>query len=112
VIHGNVVSIGGGPGLGGPYTNFPIKDNTIDGDLIVLGWQGAWVGAIRNTVGGSLIFSGNRSVQDTDSNEVQTNTVRGNLICLLTPPAAHVNPADAGLPNTVGGHKIGQCAGL
>jgi len=112
VVHGNVISIGGGPGLGGPYTNFPIKDNTIDGNLIVLGWRGAWVGAIRNTVGGDLIFSDNKSVQDLDSNEVQTNTVGHNLICTGNSPAAQVNPDDGGQPNTVGGHKIGQCSGL
>jgi len=112
VVGGNVISLGGGPGLGGPYTNFPIKDNTIGGDLIVLGWHGAWAGAIRNTVGGNLIFSGNQSVQDPDANEVQTNTVQGNLICVANSPAAHVNPVDGGQPNTVAGHKIGQCAGL
>jgi hypothetical protein len=34
---------------------------------------------------------------DSDSSEIMTNVIARNLICQ---------------PNTVGGHKIGQCAGL
>lgn len=63
-------------------------------------------------VGGNLIFSRNASVQDPDSNKVQTNTVAGNLICEQNQPAAHVNPDDGGQPNTVSGRTLGQCAGL
>jgi hypothetical protein len=111
-IHGNVISRGGGPGLHGEFINFPIKDNTIDGDLIVRGWKGGWSGAIRNTVGGDLVWTKNGSVQDTDSNEVQTNWITGDLRCYGNDPAAQVNPADGGQPNTVGGQKLGQCAGL
>ena len=108
----NVVSVGGGPGLYGDYLNFPIKDNTIGGNLIVRGWRGAWAGAIRNDVGGNLRWSKNMSKQNPDSNEVQTNTVDGDLICFHNSPAAQVNPLEGGLPNVVGGDKIGQCAGL
>jgi len=108
----NVVSVGGGPGLNGDYLNFPIKDNTIGGNLIVRGWKGAWAGAIRNDVGGNLRWSRNMSIANPDSNEVQTNTVGGNLICFHNSPAAQVNALDGGLPNVVGGDKIGQCAGL
>ncbi len=111
-IHGNLFSDGGGPGLTGPFINFPIKDNTIDGNLTVQGWKGGWAGLIRDTVGGNVVFSKNGSVQDPDSNEVQTNVITGNLTCKDNSPAAQVNPADGGLPNTVGGQKIGQCAGL
>jgi hypothetical protein len=111
-IHGDLISRDGGPGLEGAFLNFPIKDNTIDGDLVVRRWQGGWAGAIRNTVGGNLIFSGNGSVTDTDSNEVQTNVVTGDLRCWGNSPAAQVNPIDGGVPNTVGGQKLGQCAGL
>ena len=111
-VHGNVISRGGGPGLHGAFINFPIKDNTIDGDLIVRGWKGGWAGAIRNTVGGDLVWTKNGSVQDTDSNEVQTNVVTGDLRCYGSSPAAQVNAADGGQPNTVGGDKLGQCAAL
>lgn len=110
-IHGNVISLGGGPGLrtGAPFVNFPVKDNTIGGNLIFLGWRGGWSGALRNTVGGNVLFSFNKSVLDPDSNEVVTNTISGNLICLGNSPAVQVGDS-GGSPNTVGGRKIGQCA--
>jgi hypothetical protein len=112
-IHGDVISRGGGPGLNSDvFVNFPIKDNTIGGRLLVEGWEGGWAGAIRNTVGGSLGFSHNMSVLDSDSNEVQTNVVGGDLVCFANSPSAQVNPADGGLPNIVAGSKLGQCAGL
>jgi hypothetical protein len=113
-IFGNVVSNGGGPGLSltGPFLNYPIKDNTIGGNLILQGWHGGWSGAIRNHVGGNLVWSRNMSVLDPDSNEVQTNTISGNLICQGNSPAAQVNPGDGGQPNTVGGREVGQCTGL
>jgi hypothetical protein len=113
-IGGSVISIGGGPGLGeyAPFLNFPIKDNTIGKNLIVKFWKGGWSGAIRNDVGGNLIWSHNKSVLDPDSNEVQTNTVGRNLSCWGNSPKAQINAADGGMPNIVGGHKLGQCAGL
>ena len=112
-VHGSVISIGGGPGLtGAPYVNFPIKDNKIDGNLIVQGWHGAWVGVIRNTVRGYVLFAGNESVADSDSNEIQTNVIARDLICVGNSPAAQVNPDDGGAPNIVGGLKLGQCSGL
>jgi hypothetical protein len=123
-VHGNVVSNGGGGGVTGQFRNFPTKDNTIDGNLVIQGWTGGWIGVIRTHVGGNLIFNNNTSVinglvdppvpgeVDSDSSEIMTNTIGGNLICQGNTPAAQVNPDDGGQPNTVGGHKIGQCAGL
>ena len=123
-VHGNLVSNGGGGGVTGAFRNFPTKDNTIDGNLIIHGWTGGWIGVIRDHVGGNLIFEGNRSVinglvnppvpgeVDSDSSEIMTNVVGGNLICHNNTPAAQVNPDDGGQPNVVGGHKIGECAGL
>lgn len=123
-IHGNLISSGGGGGVTGQFRNFPTKDDTVDGNLIIQGWTGGWIGVIRAHVGGNLIFSNNTSVinglvtppvpgqVDSDSSEIMTNTVGGNLICQNNTPSAQVNPADGGLPNVVGGRKIGQCAGL
>jgi len=111
-IGGNVISNGGGPGLHGTFLNFPVKDNTIGGNLVIQGWRGGWVGSIRNTVAGNVVFSNNKSVADPDSNEVQTNDISGNLVCRGNSPATHVNPDDGGLPNTVAGRKIAQCAKL
>ena len=52
-VHGDVTSMGGGTSA--RFFNFPIKDNTIDGNLTLRGWSGGWIGAIRNTVGGRSI---------------------------------------------------------
>ncbi len=115
-VHGNVISIGGGPGPTlNPYVNFPIKDNTILGNLVVQGWKGAWFGVLRDTVRGNVILADNVGVTiddlgTPDSTEVATNTISGNLICVGNVPAAQVGDS-GGTPNTVGGHKIGQCCG-
>lgn len=123
-IHGNLVSNGGGGGVTGEFRNFPTKDNTIDGNAIIQGWTGGWIGFIRNQVGGNVVFSNNTSVinglvdppvpgqVDSDSSEIMTNVIQGNLICQGNTPAAQVNPDDGGQPNVVGGQKVGQCAGL
>jgi hypothetical protein len=110
-IRGSVVSRGGGPGLNGPFVNFPVKDNHIGGNLVMRGWRGGWAGALRNVVGGNLVFSWNKSIQDPDSNEVVTNTVGGNLVCRGNSPAAQIGDS-GGSPNVVAGMKVGQCAGL
>jgi hypothetical protein len=110
-IGGNVISNGGGPGLGRPFLNFPIKENDIQGNLIIQGWQGGWSGALRNKVGGNLIYSKNVSALDPDSNEVVTNTVGGNLICVNNSPAVGFGDS-GGSPNTVGGQKLGQCVAV
>ena len=109
-IHGNLVSNGGS----GPGRNFPIKDDTIDGNVIVQGWTGMWIGVIRAQVGGNVIFSGNTAmdpsvVPGSDSSEVQTNVIEGNLICHDNIPTAQVNVFDGGEPNVVGGNSVGEC---
>jgi hypothetical protein len=126
-VHGNVVSNGGGTAA--RFYNFPIKDNTIGGNLILHGWQGGWIGALRNIVGGNVDVSNNTSVVQSecpgtfpngcdpspgalaDSSEVTDNTVGGNLICRNNLPAAQFGDSGGG-PNTVSGNKIGECAGL
>jgi hypothetical protein len=117
-VSGNVISNGGGDPSLPPWLSFPIKENTIDGNLVVQGWVGAWVGVIRNHVGGNVIVSknfGTRESEETgnpDSTEVQTNWISGNLICQGNTPPAQVNPGDGGELNVVGGKAIGECASL
>ena len=86
-----------------PSRNFPIKDDTVDGNLSLQGWSGLWLGVIRVNVGGNAIVSKNRSVDPltlpgSDSTEVMTNTISGNLICHRNTPAAQVNALDGGPP--------------
>jgi len=113
-VRGNVVSIGGGPGPTlDPYVNFPIKDMAIGGNLIVQKWQGAWFGALRNRVSGNMIVNNVTGVDigefGPDSNEVNTNTVSGNLACFDNSPAIQFGDS-GGAPNVVSGRAFGQCA--
>src|SRR5262249_38630216 len=117
-VRGNVVSNGGS----GPDRNFPIKDDTIGGNLVVQGWSGLWFGVIRSIVGGNVIVSGTSGTQTgegpfegiLDSTEIATNTIGGNLICQGNSPPAQLGDTvlEGGAPNTVHGNKIGECAGL
>jgi hypothetical protein len=121
-VHGNVVSNGGGDPAS--ERNFPIKDDTIDGNLIVQGWNGFWFGVIRVTVGGNVIVSNTSGTQVglpgtefegiLDSTEVVSNTIGGNLICHGNTPPAQIGDAalEGGGANTVGGKAIGECAPL
>ena len=135
-VHGNVVSNGGGTAE--RFFNFPIKDNVIDGNVVIHGWTGGWWGLIANTVGGNVDVSNNRSVvqpagdcegtfpvgcdaapgADPDAAEIQSRgpdnpqRISGNLICHGNTPSAQINPLDGGFPNIVGGNKIGECTGL
>lgn len=119
-IHGNLVSNGGGPGATlSPYVNFPIKDNVIDGNVIVHGWRGAWFGFIRNTAHGNVVISHDVGLTigglgTLDSTEVAGNSISGNLVCQHNTPAAQFGdvPPFFDPHNQVGGVKIGECAGL
>ena len=130
-IGGNLISNGGGVfDVSGADRNFPVEDNVIHGNLIVQGWNGGWIGLIRNTVAGNVIFANNVSRfnrdtgtgMDPDSSEVMGSvfgpvsipqTIGGNLICHDNVPAAQVNSTtDFGAANFVGGKAIGECARL
>ncbi|MBS1888100.1 MAG: hypothetical protein JSU06_13025 [Actinobacteria bacterium] len=111
-VKGNLIVSGGGD----PGRNLPIKDDTIGGNLIVQGWSGLWFGIIRDEVGGNVIVTNNAAADPTippgiDSSEIVTNMIKGNLICSGNTPAPQVGDSE-GATNTVGGQKIGQCAGL
>jgi len=115
-IHGSVISNGGG-GSAALTTSFPIKENSIGGNLIVQGWQGAWFGALRNHVRGNAIFQNNSAFipgvtgQGPDSTEIVANTVSGSLICTGNSPGAQFG--DAGnTPNVVSGNALGECAAI
>jgi hypothetical protein len=121
-VGGNVTSIGGG--FSAPGLSFPVKSMNIRGNLVLQGWHGgpgAWIGALRNTVGGNVIISnnvGNRPGDDgsNDSTELDGNSVGGNLTCFdNTPPAQYgdaYGEAPGNGPNVVGHNALGECAGL
>lgn len=107
-IRGSLFSVGGGPGVtSNPYVNFPIKDNIIDGNAVIDGWNGTWFGFLRNVVQGSAVVA-NIHTADPDSSEVVTNTVRGNLTCYRNTPAVQFGDS-GGSPNEVSGFAFGEC---
>jgi hypothetical protein len=121
-VNGGVVSNGGGsadmndssPGAGDGL-NFVVKDDVINGGLVMAGWTGAWIGAIRDHVHGGVVVANNVGTRigefGPDSTEVATNVITGNLICFGNSPAAQLGDSGGQL-NVVSGQKIGECAGL
>jgi hypothetical protein len=115
-VHGNLASNGGS----GPGRNFPIKDNVIDGNVDIHGWDGLWIGLLRNTVGGNVTFSKTSGTQlgeeppfegVPDSSEVVENVIAGNLNCKDNTPPAQIGDSE-GEPNVVGGKAKGECAAV
>ena len=110
-IWGGINDEGAGPGpVLSPYVNFPIKDNVIYGNVLLDRWKGAWFGFIRNRTYGSVTITNNAGA-DPDADEVVSNTISGNLMCLNNYPAPQFGDS-GGTPDIVGGLNIGQCAGL
>jgi hypothetical protein len=122
-VHGNVEWKGGGdislvdhPPVEDGLV-LAIKDNVINGNLKVDGWEGAWFGVIRNMVYGNVTVTktvGTRldsTETFLDSTEIVTNTITGNLNCRDNAPPAQIGDS-GGSPNTVGGKKSGECASL
>lgn len=116
---GNDLTLDGGGGgvncdsqdalFGSPaYATF--EDTSIGGTATIKHFRSCWLGFFRNTVQHSVLFRDN-IVADPDGNEVQTNTVRGNLICRADSPAAQEGDS-GGSPNTVLGRALGECTAI
>ncbi|MBV9582419.1 MAG: hypothetical protein JO057_27860 [Chloroflexi bacterium] len=124
----DVISNGGGPGPFSPSNpsaagiSFPVKSMKIGGNLELQGYNGAWIGALRNTVGGSMVIKNNTGYRrgdsgGLDSTEIVDNTVGGNLSCSgNTPPAQFgdtlEDPLNGNGYNIVGGQATGECAAI
>lgn len=117
-ITGAVTEQGGGGGLSckpkGIFKLFksPVysdyEDNIIGDSLIITGLHSCWMGALRNAVHGSLIYTTNK-MADPDANEVGANNVNRSLTCRGNVPA--IQYGDSGsTPNVVSGNATGQCS--
>jgi hypothetical protein len=111
-INGGVDIHGGSGPFGGPFdvTWNTIEDSHINGSVTIEGYNGFWMGFIRNNVSGSVNLNENVLV-DPDGNEYVTNTIHGSLNCSGNSPAPQVGDSE-GSPNQVTGAKTGQCANL
>jgi hypothetical protein len=111
-IHGGLYSTGGSGPDGGPFgvTWTTIEDTTIYGSTWILGYDGFWMGFVRNTIYGSTRLNDN-TVVDPDGNEYVTNTIHGNLNCSGDDPAPQIGDS-GGEPNVVTGRKTGQCVNV
>lgn len=117
-IGGNLISHGGGAQTTADgFVPFSVKDDTIDGNVVITGLHTVWFGIIRSTIGGTVVLTNNVQSGDPDANELVANTIGRNLICHGNVPAPQFGDAvEEGPPgyglNTVGGHTTGQCTGL
>ena len=93
-----------GEQAGNPW---PIKTNTIGGNLVVLGATPEWLGVLVNTIGGNVIL-GNITIAEGETIDVASNTIGWNLICWNLAPAVSGGLVP-GEVNVVGGKDIGQC---
>jgi hypothetical protein len=111
-INGRIESHGGSGPFGGPFgvTWITIEDSLVNGGVTIDGYNGFWMGFIRNHVNGSVNLNDNVLV-DSDANEYVTNHINGNLKCSGNVPAPQVGDS-MGSPNQVNGRKSGQCAAL
>jgi hypothetical protein len=118
-IKASVSVLGGGgaescnppfPGVFGDLGSPPFtdaEDNSIGGNLIMTGLHSCWLGALRNSVRGSVLVAGN-SMADPDAMEILANLVRGSIACFKNSPAVQYGDSGSS-PNQVRGHAFGQC---
>jgi hypothetical protein len=90
------------------YATF--EDTSIGGSATIEHWRSCWLGFFRSTVEHSVNFN-NNIVADPDGNEVQTNTIGGNLICRANTPDPQTGDS-GGSPNTVLGRAIAECTAI
>jgi hypothetical protein len=111
-INGGIDIHGGSGPFGPPFgvTWNAIEDNVIHGHVRVVGYDGFWMGFIRNHVSGTVTMRDN-TLADPDGNEYVTNTIHGSFRCWGNSPAPQVGDSE-GEPNVVTGRASGQCEGL
>jgi 5'-nucleotidase len=111
-ISGGIDIHGGAGPFGGPFdvTWNTIEDSVINGRVTIEGYNGFWMGFIRNTVNGPVNLNDN-VLADPDGNEYVTNTINGPLSCAGNDPAPQVGDSE-GMLNRVSGPATGQCADL
>lgn len=111
-IKGGVDLRGGSGPFTGPFgvTWNTIEDSHVSGGVRVSGYDGFWMGFIRNHVNGTVTMA-NNVLADPDGNEYVTNSIHGSFKCWGNSPAPQVGDSQ-GDANQVTGAEMGQCAGI
>jgi hypothetical protein len=88
-----------------PFTD--AEDNSIGGNLTITGLHSCWLGALRNSVRGSVFVAGN-TMADPDAMEVLANRIHGSIACFNNSPAVQYGDSGSS-PNLVKRHAFGEC---
>jgi len=113
-------TVGGFPVFGAAFGGLPVfsayEDSTVHGNLSVIGLTSCFLGVARDHVGGNVDLTNNQ-LADPDAIEILSNQISGNLLCQQNSqvwdsfeavPAGPLFPRVPN-PNTVSGHRVGQC---
>ena len=101
------VSIRGGAGPFGcsapfaPLCFTDLEDDSINGGSIVTGYDGFWLGFIRNHVNGTAVITNHTLVLD--QIDIGSNVVNGNLVCAGNKPLENTGASPGPGPNVVTG---------
>jgi hypothetical protein len=117
LVRGDVIEEKGGAGLGcvpvgifKQYVHYPeysdFEDDTIGGNVALIGLDTCWFGTHRNTVHGSMTVDDNTCGKD--CMEVDSSVIYGNLSCFGNSPAVELGDGN-GTPDQVGGDATGEC---
>ncbi|MBS1838831.1 MAG: hypothetical protein JST64_14145 [Actinobacteria bacterium] len=108
VVGRDVAVLGGGSEI--PWS---VKNNTIHGNLAMVGQTEEWIGVLFNTIDQNVLLAhitltGGNDATGTGTNSlfVVRNSIGRNIACF------GLNPGVFGYGNTIGRHALGQCAPL
>ncbi len=99
-------SLDTGSAVAGSPVYSDVEDSTIGGDYTISNVSSCWLGSLRNQIGGSALFQGNK-FGDPDAMEIGNNLIRRNMICTGNKPAPQFG--DGASADLVGGFATGQC---
>jgi hypothetical protein len=87
----------------GPVCFTDLEDNSISGGAIIDGYNGFFLGFIRNHVNGSVMISNN--TQTLDQLDVGSNVIHGSLTCAGNNPTENTGDSPGPTPDTVTGRN-------
>jgi hypothetical protein len=89
------------------HGNLTVENNTLQASNVI-----TFSEVLGNKINGNAEISSNAVTSGNTAVLAGGNTIGGNLLCFDNSPPPTDNVFGVTSPNTVGGHKQGQCAGL